>query len=53
MTMEYYENVLNRIKIQSNLRTDEHFSPQDGAIRFINKDSSVDLRVSIAPTLDG
>jgi type II secretory ATPase GspE/PulE/Tfp pilus assembly ATPase PilB-like protein len=53
VTMEYYENVLNRIKIQSNLRTDEHFSPQDGAIRFINKDSSVDLRVSIAPTLDG
>lgn len=53
ITMEYYENVLNRIKIQSNLRTDEHFAPQDGAIRFITKDSSVDLRVSIAPTLDG
>lgn len=53
ISKEYYENVLNRIKIQSNLRTDEHFTPQDGAIRFVAKDNSVDLRVSIVPTLDG
>lgn len=53
ISMEYYENVLNRIKIQSNLRTDEHFSPQDGAIRFVTNENSVDLRVSIVPTLDG
>ncbi len=50
---EYYENVLNRIKIQSNLRTDEHFAPQDGAIRFVSAATTVDLRVSIVPTLDG
>ncbi|MBC7766673.1 type II/IV secretion system protein [Arenimonas sp.] len=48
-----YENVLNRIKIQSNLRTDEHFAPQDGAIRFASNDINVDLRVSVVPTLDG
>ncbi len=53
ISKEYYENVLNRIKIQSNLRTDEHYMPQDGAIRFVTKDNSVDLRVSIVPTLDG
>ena len=50
---EYYENVINRIKIQSNLRTDEHFLPQDGDIRYVSPDVSVDLRVSIVPTLDG
>lgn len=52
---EYYENIVNRIKVKSKLRIDEHFNPQDGAIRFITKSSSlpVDLRVSIIPTLDG
>lgn len=48
-----YENILNRIKVMSQLRIDEHFAVQDGAIRFPVKDSSVDLRVSITPTLDG
>lgn len=50
---EYYENVLNRIKIQANLRTDEHFMPQDGAVRFQTGETVIDLRVSIVPALDG
>jgi type IV pilus assembly protein PilB len=50
---EYYESVLNRIKIQSSLRIDEHATPQDGAIRFTADNTTVDLRVSIVPTLDG
>lgn len=50
---EYYENVLNRIKILAHLRIDEHFSAQDGAIRYQSEDLKVDLRVSITPTLDG
>ena len=50
---EHYENILNRIKVMSQLRIDEHFSVQDGAIRFPIKDSTIDLRVSITPTLDG
>jgi type IV pilus assembly protein PilB len=53
VSREYYENILNRIKIQSNLRTDEHFAPQDGAIRFSVADIAVDLRVSVVPTIDG
>lgn len=53
ITKEYFSSVLNRIKIQANLRTDEHFMPQDGAIRFVSREISVDLRVSIVPTLDG
>ena len=52
---QYYDNILNRIKVQAKLRIDEHFSPQDGAIRFSdNSDTQkVDLRVSIVPTLNG
>ncbi len=53
ISREYYENVLNRMKIQSNLRTDEHFAPQDGAIRFTANGSPIDLRLSIVPTLEG
>ena len=52
---EYYENIVNRLKVQAKLRIDEHFSAQDGAIRFTspNYPHPVDLRVSIVPTLDG
>jgi type IV pilus assembly protein PilB len=50
---EYYESVLNRMKIMANLRTDEHFAPQDGAIRFTSGSTNVDLRLSIVPTLSG
>lgn len=52
---EYYENIVNRLKVQAKLRIDEHFSAQDGAIRYtsVNYPHPVDLRVSIVPTLDG
>ena len=50
---KYYENILNRIKVQSQLRIDKHFSAQDGAIRYARKDKAVDMRISIAPVLDG
>lgn len=49
----YYENILNRVKVQSLLKTDEHFSAQDGAIRYEGNAMAVDLRVSIIPTLEG
>jgi type II secretory ATPase GspE/PulE/Tfp pilus assembly ATPase PilB-like protein len=50
---EYYENILNRVKIQAKLRIDEHFSPQDGAIQYLIGDHTIAMRVSIVPTLDG
>ncbi|MEI6304611.1 MAG: GspE/PulE family protein [Candidatus Taylorbacteria bacterium] len=52
---EFYENVVNRLKVQAKLRIDEHFSAQDGAIRYVPKNypHPVDLRVSIVPVLDG
>ncbi len=52
---EYYENIVSRLKVQAKLRIDEHFTPQDGAIRFSSPsyEDHIDLRVSIIPTLDG
>ena len=49
----YYENIINRIKVQANLRTDEHFSSQDGAIHYEGSGNEADIRVSIVPILDG
>jgi type IV pilus assembly protein PilB len=42
-----------KIKVASRLRTDEHFAPQDGKIRFIFDGEKVDTRVSILPTSKG
>lgn len=50
---EHYENILNRIKVQSSLRIDEHFSAQDGSLRYEKGDTVVDLRTSIVPTIEG
>ena len=50
----YYEGVVNRIKIESNMRIDEHFTPQDGAIRHQTPEgANMDIRVSIVPVVDG
>ena len=49
----YYEGVVNRVKIASNMRTDEHFRPQDGAIRHETPVGKMDVRVSIVPVVDG
>ena len=50
---EYYENLINRIKVKSRLRIDEHFRAQDGSMNYNHKDKVVDLRTSIAPTING
>lgn len=51
--LSYYDNVLNLIKVNSQLRTDEHFIPQDGAIRFQKDTMMADVRVSILPSVYG
>lgn len=48
-----YENILNRIKVQSRLRIDEHHEPQDGAMRLTLGGKLIDLRISIVPVADG
>jgi len=50
---EYYEGIVNRVKIAGNMRIDEHFSAQDGAIRWRSRGRYMDVRVSIVPIVDG
>lgn len=50
---KYYENILNRIKVQSGMRIDEHFTSQDGALHYKKNNVVVDLRTSIVPTIEG
>jgi type IV pilus assembly protein PilB len=53
ISKEYYENIINFLKISASLRIDEHRSTQDGAIRFNTKTDSADARLSIVPVVDG
>jgi type II secretory ATPase GspE/PulE/Tfp pilus assembly ATPase PilB-like protein len=49
----YYENILNRVKVLSGMRIDEHFSAQDGAMQYSDGSATADLRVSLVPTVNG
>jgi len=53
LSHDYYENILNRIKVLSNIRLDEHYRTQDGAIRYKIDDVPIDLRISIVPIMEG
>ncbi len=49
-----HQEVISRIKVLANLRTDEHAAAQDGRFRIlIAGDEPVDVRVSITPTYYG
>jgi len=50
---QFYDNVLNRIKVESGMRIDEHFTAQDGSIRHENNEGITNLRVSLIPTVQG
>lgn len=51
---KHEQPLIFKIKVSARLRTDEHFAPQDGKIRFIfGDDGKVDTRVSILPTTKG
>lgn len=50
---ENYENILNRIKVESGMRIDEHLTAQDGALQRIDGGYTTDLRVSLVPTVNG
>ncbi len=51
----YHTELIARLKIVSRLRTDEHFSPQDGSFYFASPsgDPGFDVRLSIIPTQYG
>jgi type IV pilus assembly protein PilB len=54
LSRDIYSNILNRVKVQANLRLDDHFSAQDGAVRHhFDNGSHADMRISVIPTLDG
>jgi type II secretory ATPase GspE/PulE/Tfp pilus assembly ATPase PilB-like protein len=48
-----HSQVVSRIKVLANLRTDEHLAPQDGKIRIKHDEQSVDIRISIIPMVEG
>lgn len=48
-----HDRIISRIKVISNLRTDEHMSAQDGKMRYHIEDEMMDVRVSILPIVDG
>lgn len=50
---QFYDGIVNRIKIEANLRIDEHYAAQDGAIRYKSRLGTMDVRVSIIPIIDG
>lgn len=47
------EAVISRIKILSEMKIDEHRTPQDGRFNFRVEDKEVDLRISVLPTTFG
>lgn len=48
-----HDRLVTRIKVLSNLRTDEHLAAQDGKLRTIIGDENLDIRVSIIPIVEG
>jgi len=49
-----YDEIVSRVKVLSNLRTDEHQAAQDGRFRIaLSEEEHVDIRVSIVPTYYG
>lgn len=49
----FLDTIVTRVKVLSNLRTDEHRTPQDGRIKMEFPDFVLTLRVSIIPIYDG
>ncbi|HSW97913.1 MAG TPA: ATPase, T2SS/T4P/T4SS family [Candidatus Saccharimonadales bacterium] len=47
------EALISRIKILSQMKIDEHRTPQDGRFNFKTGDKEVDLRISTLPTVFG
>lgn len=51
--LELHDRIVTRIKVLSNLRTDEHQTAQDGKMQITMEAENLDLRVSILPIADG
>jgi type IV pilus assembly protein PilB len=53
LPMQILDLLITRIKVLSNLRTDEHRAAQDGRFKIDLENNEITLRVSILPTYDG
>ncbi len=53
MPKQIHDRMITRIKVLSNLRTDEHMSAQDGKMRMQIPEEQLDIRVSILPVSGG
>lgn len=50
---ELHAQLINRLKVLSKLRTDEHLSAQDGRIQVELPEEELDIRLSIVPHVKG
>src|SRR3989344_4258716 len=50
LSLDNHEEIIARIKILAGLRTDIHFTPQDGRFRYKEGICECDIRVSIIQT---
>lgn len=50
---ELHPQIISRIKILGQLRTDEHQKPQDGKMEVVTEGDRLDIRISIIPTTEG
>ena len=53
LAADVHTRIIARLKILTQLRTDEHRAPQDGRFQFVSPLGNVDVRVSIIPTALG
>ncbi len=51
--LNYYDSILNRIKVQASMRIDQHANAQDGSIHLNMGKGEIDMRISIIPTIMG
>lgn len=48
-----HDQIINKIKVECGLRTDEHLSAQDGKMKYKGKAEELDIRISIVPLTKG
>ncbi|QQS60846.1 MAG: Flp pilus assembly complex ATPase component TadA [Candidatus Moraniibacteriota bacterium] len=53
VTPQYYQNIINHLKISASLKIDEHKTTQDGALHFYINKTELNLRISIVPIVEG
>lgn len=53
ISMAFYPEVVSFIKLKSGMDIAEKRLPQDGRLEILDKDNSVDVRVSSVPTVNG